>query len=142
MEKVFFVPGQPWVLDYAVERTDGVIVSEQQGKTLSEIQERHPTALIVDYQVAVEQIESGCKTDPRRIDIEDFEYALNSLPPQQWQGGAEYETFKMSERTNGRVTAVYARIGSSYWMFRDVHTISHVEIVMKIKAAQQQIGHM
>ena len=137
MENVFYVPGQRWVIDFAIVRADGVTVSQLQGHTLEEVQARSPGAILMTYQEAVEQIETGCKTEPRQIDAEDFDYALNVLPPMQWVRGGDAESFLMSERTNGRVTGIYARIGATYWKFEDVCTLPHAEIIAKVRKAQE-----
>ena len=137
MEKVFYVPGQPWVIDFAFMREDGTLVTQLQRHTLEQVKERSPGAIITTYQDAAEQIEAGCKTEPRQIDAEDFDYALNVLPPMQWVRGGDVESFLMSERTNGRVTGIYARLGDTYWKFEDVCTLPHAEIIAKVRKAQE-----
>jgi hypothetical protein len=137
MEKVFYAPGERWVIDFAIKRADGVTVTQIQGQTLEQVQARHPGAQLMSYQEAEQQIEAGCKTAPRRIDREDFDYALNVLPPVRWDQNGKYETFLMSERTNGRVTGIYARVKDSYWKFEDVCTLSHVEIIAKVREAMK-----
>jgi hypothetical protein len=140
MEKVFYIPGQPWIVDFAVARKDGVIVSEQQGITFSELKNLYPSAVMIDYKEAVEQIENRCKTEPRQINAEDYYYALEVFPLEQRTSGGDFETFKMSQRTNGRVTAIYARIGNSYWMFQDVYSLNHLEIIARVRTAQQMLN--
>ncbi|HDQ4405505.1 TPA: hypothetical protein P8734_005703 [Pseudomonas aeruginosa] len=137
-EMVFYVPGQPWVIDFAKVRADGVTVTQLQGHTLEEVKARSPGAVVISYDEAVAQIEAGSKSEPRQIDAEDFDYALNALPPVQWVAGDHAESFKMCERTNGRVTAIYARVGSTYWKFEDVYTLPHSEIIAKVRNAQQR----
>lgn len=137
MEKVFYVRGGRWVIDFAVVRADGVTVSQLQGHTLEQVQANYPGAEIMTYDEAVALIESGCKTEPRLIAQEDFDYALNVLPPMQWVRGGEFESFMMSERTNGKVTGIYARVGDTYWKFEDVCTLPHVEIIQKVRKVMQ-----
>lgn len=132
METVFYVPGQPWVIDFAFERADGVNVSQQQGLTLEQIQAEHPGAIATTYSKALEAIEAGCKSEPRRIDEVDFDYALNVLPPVGWVRAGDSESFKMSERTNGRVTAIYARFGSTFWSFQDIYKLTHLDIIQRV----------
>lgn len=135
MEKVFYVPGQPWVIDFAVDRADGLTVTQLQGHTLDQVLIRNPGAIITTYLEATAQIEAGCKTEPRQIDVGDFDYGLNVLPPVQWVHRDDSESFKMSERTNGLVTAIYARVGNTYWKFEDICTMSHIEIIAKVRKA-------
>jgi len=136
MEKVFYVPGQPWAIDFAVER-DGVTVSQISGETLEQVQARHPGAIVADYAEVCAQIEAQSKTEPRQIDAEDFDYALNVLPPVGWVRESGCESFKMSEHTNGNVTAIYARVGETFWTFQDVYTMKHAEIMAKVRQAQE-----
>ncbi|MFV0455623.1 MAG: hypothetical protein ACK5NQ_11640 [Pseudomonas sp.] len=135
MEKVFYVPGQPWAIDFAVER-DGVTVSQISGETLEQVQARHPGAIVADYAEVCAQVEAQSKTEPRQIDAEDFDYALNVLPPVGWVRESGCESFKMSEHTNGNVTAIYARLGDTFWTFQDVYTMKHAEIMEKVREAQ------
>ncbi|MDX9668609.1 hypothetical protein QMK50_27060 [Pseudomonas sp. P5_152] len=137
MENVFYVPGQRWVIDFAIVLADGATVTQQQGHTLEEVQARCPGAILTTYQEAVEQIETCCKTVPRQIDADHFDYALNVLPPMRWVSGGDTESFLMSERTIGRVTGIYARIGNTYWTFEDVCTLLHAEIIAKVRKAQE-----
>lgn len=137
MENVFYVPGQPWVIDYAIARADGVIVSQLQGLTLEQIQVEHPGAIITTYFAARAEVEAGCKSEPRCIDEVDFEYGLNVLPPTGWMHDGDSESFKMSEHTNGRITAIYARVGETFWKFQDVYTLTHAEIIEKIHKVQK-----
>ena len=136
MEKVFYVPGQPWVIDYALDR-DGVTVTQRQRHTLEEVRVHSPAAIIITFQEAAAQIEAGCKTEPRQIDAEDFAYGLNVLPPVQWVHRHDCESFKMSECTNGRVTAIYARVGQTFWRFDDICTMPHAQIIAKVHKAME-----
>lgn len=138
MDKVIYVPGERWVQEYATERADGVIVGWQTGKTLNEIQREFPTAVIIGENEAADQIESLAKTEPRRIDKKTFKNALEMLPPDDWVFDRKFESFKCSERTTGRVTAIYVSIGAFYWMFHDLCTMSHSEIIERVWEAEQK----
>ena len=131
-EKVFYVPGQPWIQDFAVE-VDGVVRSALQGLTLDQIQAKEPGVIVCTYEEARAQIEALCKSEPKQIGEDDFIYALEALPPQGWRHDAAGESFKMAERLNGRITAIYARIGTTFWRFDDVFTMPHAEIMERVR---------
>lgn len=137
MAKVFFVPGSTSALDYACERSDGVAVSYFTGKTLAELQEQYPGAIIGPEAEFMQQMEAATRTAPQSITAEEYADALEALPPQDWQGiGSQAESFKFLERYAGRITSIYARVGHSHYRFHDICTLGHAEIVEKVKAAQ------
>lgn len=137
MDNVIYVPGMPWVIDFTVKRDDGVVVTQLHGRTLEDVQAQHPAAIITTWDDAQARIEAGSKTEPRQIDEQDFDYALNVLPPRQWVNAGGGESFKMSERTNGRITAIYARLGTTYWKFDDDFNLPHSEIMARVQFAQE-----
>lgn len=135
MEKVFFVPGNTCALDYACEREDGVFVSYFTGKTLAELQEQYPGAIMGTEAEFTEQMEAACRTAPEPISAEQYSDALDALPPQDWQGiGTTVESFKFLERYAGRITSIYARVGCSYYRFHDICTLGHADIIQKVQA--------
>lgn len=133
MEKAFHVCGNPWVIDVAIERPDGVFVSQYGGLTLEEVQAQNPGAELMDYDEALALIEASCKTEPHQIDAERFDDCLNILPPVRWVINGDCESFLMSERTNGRVTAIFVKLGDTYWSFEDDCGLSHSEIIAKVR---------
>ena len=74
------------------------------------------------------------RSDPVEITYDEFQEALNVLPPEDWNTWTMTESFKMSERTSGAITAIYVRIGSEpdqarYYCFSDSFTMKHTAIV-------------
>ncbi len=137
MEKIFFVPGNTSAIDYACERADGVAVSYFTGKTLAELQEQYPGAILGTEAEFTQQMEAACCTAPEPISAEQYADALEVLPPQDWQGiGSQAESFKFLERYAGRITSIYARVGRSHYRFHDICTLGHAEIIQKVKAVQ------
>jgi hypothetical protein len=135
MKKVFFVPGNTCALDYACEREDGVCVSYFTGKTLAELQEQYPGAIMGTEAEFTEQMEAACRTEPEPISAEQYADALDTLPPQDWQGiGTTVESFKLLERYAGRITSIYARVGCSYYRFHDICTLGHADTIQKVQA--------
>lgn len=126
--QVFYVPGQPWAQSYATQRADGEWVS-QTGKTLAEMASEHPGVTLCTEESALDQIEARTKRPPVLIDAERFMEALECLPPVNWVREGSAQSFKMSERINGRVTSIYVRLGSEYFEFADLITTPHREAV-------------
>ena len=59
------------------------------------------------------------KTPVEEIPREDFQYALNCLPPVAWTYARAAQSFKISERTAGSVTAIYVEMQNRYFRFHD-----------------------
>lgn len=102
------------------------------GKTLKEYREDHPLMMIIDFDQAYKWIEDYNKSEPEEISEDDFEYMLEVLPPVGWIRRVDCESFKMSERYQDDVTAIYARIGQRFFTFKDVIYMKHDHIIEKI----------
>ncbi|MEX0446588.1 hypothetical protein [Xenorhabdus sp. SGI246] len=81
--------------------------------------------------------EQAAKTAPQEITLLDYMDALAVLPPQDWQCDQRKgsESFKLAEMYFGNVTYIYAKVDGKYFKFRDLCTLSHVQIVSRINAA-------
>lgn len=67
--------------------------------------------------------EAQFKTPVEEISAEQFDDALNVLPPFAWTRTGGAQSFKISERIAGAITAVYVTIGDRYFRFQDdIHT--------------------
>jgi len=130
-EPVFHVPGTPTIIDTAFLR-EGVYVSTIEGETLEQIRLRYPDAEVGEWEDVYRAVENSCKTEPQEITKEQFIYALEVLPPVGWRTARGVESFKMSERFYGSVTAIYARIGKRYFTFNDLISLPADEIADRI----------
>ena len=133
-EPVFYVPNECCIIDTAVNR-DGTLRGQYSGETLDQIRLRYPNAEIGEWDIVYAAAEEACKTEPSEITEDKFLEMLNVLPPVRWvrQGGAE--SFKLSERYYGSITAIYARIGKRYFTFSDNIAMPHDEIIKRIRAS-------
>ena len=134
MELVFYVPGQPWVIDFAHQR-GGLIVSQLENKTLDELQVLHPGAKIVTFHEAATEIHSAHRSQPRAIGVEDYEFARALVLDKVDGSKVEGESFKVREFGTGVLAQVYARLGDCCWLFEDVHTLNHADILGRIREA-------
>ncbi|MCF5059283.1 hypothetical protein GIW54_12920 [Pseudomonas proteolytica] len=131
---VFYQPGTGWVHDYAVQLDGGEWVTRS-GRTLDQLKEGQPDMIVCTEDEAWQQIEAAAKSAPVLIDREQFEYALNVLPPAGWIRAGDCESFKMIERDNGRVTRIYVRLGENFFRFADLFTTPHADAVRLVEAA-------
>ncbi|RKT89507.1 hypothetical protein BJ925_0218 [Rahnella aquatilis] len=73
-------------------------------------------------------------TAPVEIDLHRYMDVLGTLPPLDWQGDRNSESFKFAEMMCGSVTDIYAKVEGRYFQLCDECTLSHAEIVGRIKA--------
>lgn len=59
---------------------------------------------------------------------------LEVLPPLDWRGTADSQSFKLSEMYSGNITDIFAQCGARYFQMRNHVTITHNEIMEKVKA--------
>lgn len=121
------------VIDFA--RADGR--TQIFGQTLEETRQRYPDAQVMEFDKAVDAIESSMIDDhATEITEEQFFEALEALPPKRWQRFANSESFMMIEHFYGIVTSVYVRVDNRYYTFHDRCTLSHDDIIRKVALSQ------
>lgn len=59
---------------------------------------------------------------------------LEVLPPLDWRGTADSQSFKLSEMYSGNITDIFAQYGTRYFQMRNHATLTHGEIMEKVKA--------
>lgn len=141
---VFYVPAEkervPLIVDETMLRADGVLVGRYSCQTIDQVRVRHPGVQIGELDTIVAETEAMMITTPVEIDEEAFDYALEVLPPRDYATFGACTSFKMCEHLTGRITAVYAQVDGSYYAFNDVYTITHAQIVEKVRAAIQPVA--
>ena len=118
-EPCFHVPGSRTIIDTAELDSDGVYRSTIKKETLAQVRIRYPDAEIGEWENIYRAAENSCKTEPQEITEAQYIYALEVLPPVCWKNAKGVESFKMSERFYGNVTAIYARLGKRYFTYYD-----------------------
>jgi len=131
-EPCFHVPGSRTIIDTAELDSDGVFRSTIKNETLAQIRIRYPEAEIGEWKDIYRAAENSCKTEPQEITEAQYIYALEVLPPVCWKNAKGVESFKMSERFYGNVTAIYARLGKRYFTFSDLISLTPDEIADRI----------
>ncbi|KVE37247.1 MULTISPECIES: hypothetical protein [Burkholderia] len=56
MGKVFYIPGTPTAIDYALELDDGRVVTNWTRETLEQLAERYPGVVIDDEEAFIAQL--------------------------------------------------------------------------------------
>ena len=133
-QKVFYQPGKPGIIDVAIER-NGVLTGGYSGETLEAVQVRYPGAMIGELGPVCAASEEMFKSKPARITEERFIEMLEVLPPVGWVRRDGCESFKLSERTSGNITAIFARIGADYFEMQDSIFTKHDAIIADCKVA-------
>lgn len=133
MNRVFYIPGLPTAIDYALELADGRTVTNWTRETLEQLAERYPGVVLGDEDTFIQQQERALGSAPEEITEAEYYAALGAPTPLVWQLSDGIESFKGSEYIAGNVTTIYARRGSRFWRFRGVATLPHALIVDKIK---------
>ena len=135
-EPVFYIPGTTTFIDNAVDR-NGVLVGHYSGEILEQIRLRYPGAALGEWDDVYAEAEASCKTEPVEIMEDEFLKALNVLPPVRWTQRSDSESFKISERLYGSITAIYARLGNRYYTFSDNITLPHDDVISRIRQSLQ-----
>jgi hypothetical protein len=93
---------------------------ETEAQAIARLLNVYGTALVAMPADQAQQLyEARFKTPVSEITLEQFEYALNVLPPFAWTRARGAQSFKISERTAGVVTAIYVEMRDRYFTFQD-----------------------
>ncbi|MBA6068102.1 hypothetical protein [Pseudomonas mosselii] len=136
MELVFYVPGQPWVIDFAHVRGE-LIVSQLENQTLDEMQVRHPGAKIVPFHEAAAEIHATHRGQPRPVPRDDYEFA-RAMVVSTDGNEVDGESFKLRDFGAGALAQVYACVGGTYWMFEDACTLPHEAVLRRVQSVMAE----
>jgi hypothetical protein len=91
------------------------------------------TALIISpFEEAHQRFENSFKSEPVEITAERWDEMLGVLPSVAWKNDGAHESFKISERTAGSITAIFVRIDDRYFELSDTITLPHRECVKRV----------
>lgn len=128
----------PSIIDVARTNDKGETVTYFHGETLEALKARYPNAQLGTIEEVTQIKERALRSDPVQITEDQYFYALECLPPLDWQVRGGGESFKMVERYSGRMTNIYAKLGNTYWQLMDVDTLPHAEIMAKVSEAARK----
>jgi hypothetical protein len=134
--RVFYQPGRAGIIDLAIER-DGILTGAYSGESLEQTRIRYPGAEIGKLGPISEASEERFKHPPTEINEARFMEMLEVLPPVNWICDGESESFKLSERTYGNITAIFVRIEARYFELSDSIFLNHEQIIAKCQDGRQ-----
>jgi hypothetical protein len=121
-------------------RTHRVIDFVKPGETneaaLARLAEYGRDLVILPLDEAVARHEAAFKSEPVEIAETDWNSALNVLPPVRWTRDGFGESFKMSERLTGAITAIYVQLNGRYFSFNDDIRMPHAECCRRVFHSQ------
>ena len=83
---------------------------------------------------AWQRYENAFKSSPVEISEDRWNEMLGVLPPVAWTTDQTGESFKLSERTAGSITAIFVRIGERYFELSDSITLPHHTCTARVRA--------
>ena len=133
-EPCFYEPGSHSIIDIAV-LVEGVWRSQINNEDINQIRARYPKVEFGDFDQIYKRAENSYKSDPVEITEAQYIEALEVLPPVGWTSAKGVESFKMSERLYGLITAIYTRIGKRYFTFNDKISLPADQIADRVFAS-------
>lgn len=142
MQKVFYVPGQTAIIDYAREIGPNVWAARCSWLMLPEIRVRYPGAVLGDeYHFLIAQ-EAAHGTTPQPVSATRYDYALSKGTILDFHAGNTGDSFILQGREVGDLARVYARKGDHHWSFLALPTITHAEIWQRIRKACPRLSDL
>ena len=126
----------PRQIDSVMEGSDGSRLGRFSGENREQLGARYKAELIeMEWSELVRQQAQALRTEPKEITEQDWDYALNVLPPMNWGHWSGVESFCMSEFYSGNMTTIYARHAGKFWSFMDDAYMGGEAIARKVAGA-------
>lgn len=100
---------------------------ETEAQALTRLAGYGPDLVVMPFGQAWRAHEDAAKTEPMEIPEERFHEMLNVLPPVSWHNTSDGESFKLSERTTGSITAIFVNLNGRFFEFSDDIRTPHRE---------------
>ena len=115
------------IIDFNPDHSDGAAA-------IARLTAEYGTKLIIlPVDEAWARYENQFKSEPVEITKERWHEMLGVLPPVGWQfSDPSFESFKISERTAGSITAIFVRIHVRHFELSDTITLPHRECVSRV----------
>lgn len=103
-------------------------------KTLEELNANGDRWELVTVEEAKARFAAANYRPVTEISEKKFIDMLEVLPPLDWQGTPESQTFKLSEMYSGNITDIFAQYRTRFFTMRNEVTLTHEEIIGNIRA--------
>ena len=90
--------------------------------------------VMMPTDTAWQRYENAFKSSPVEISEDRWNEMLGVLPPVAWTTDQTGESFKLSERTAGSITAIFVRIGERNFELSDSITLPHRACTARVRA--------
>ena len=107
--------------------------SETPAEALVRLAEYGTCLTILPFEQAWQRHEAAAKTEPLEITSAHWHDMLGVLPPVAWKNDHHGESFKLSERTTGSITAIYVQIDGRYFVFGDSIFTPHAACCQRVR---------
>lgn len=97
MSKVFYVPGQTSIIDYAREIAPNMWATRCRMLMLPELRVCHPGAVLGDEEAFLLAQEATLGTQPQEITEARYDYALTRLPVLDFAADGKTYSFKLEK---------------------------------------------
>ena len=108
MSKVFYVPGQTSIIDYAREIGPNMWATRCRMLMLPELRVCHPGAVLGDEEAFLLAQEAALGTQPQEMTEARYDYALARLPVLDFAADGKTYSFKLEKYETGNLTCIYA----------------------------------
>lgn len=133
----FFDTARGYAYSQAVRNAAGEWVAGD--KTLAQWQQERPGMILLTGEAVDRHHDDAAREAPKLITAEEYDDALNCLPPMGWHRGGSAESFKMSELTSGNMTAIYVRLSREFVRLVDDYRLTHPQIMARIYPVIEQL---
>lgn len=131
--RCFYSPATHTIIDLINADETSVI----DGASLAEVRQRYPDAEVVRFEEAIERKEAAFIRPPEPISAEQFQTALEVMPPAGWASNGLTETFRLGERISAGIARWYCRIGENHYTLADRVALKPGEVVAKCLEASE-----
>jgi hypothetical protein len=107
-------------------------------KSLADLRSAYPDLAVGPIHEAQRRIADTYIEAPKEIDRDEFVRALGCMPPVDWVQLPRESTFKLSELIYGDIARIYARLGKEYFALKDRCTLTHDQIIARIRTWKSQ----
>lgn len=143
--EVFYAPAteteKPRLID-SVRRTEsGEIFGFYSNQSQQSLEAEYKRKLLIEkWSIVSNLIEESHCTEPSHITLEQWNDALDVLPPQDWNTANGVESFKFMEHYWGDVTSIYCKTGKGCFVFKGRASMSADEVAEKINSYNYKVA--
>ena len=118
----------PIVIDVVTEDGTGLYA----GRSMACSHDQYPNVVIMSHDDYRAYHDKVMTTEPVEITDDEFNMALEALPPLNWRRSADHrESFMMSEYISGTITSIYCYMDGKYYRFNGSSSLTHEEICQR-----------